>query len=229
MAFRVRALRRYPVKSMGGEALDAAALDERGLAGDRWFAVRDADGRFASGKDTRRFRRRDAVFEYAALTGADGGVRVSRDGREWAVGDPGLDADLSERMGEAVRVLPESGVAHHDSAAVSLIGSATLEWCARRWGGAGDARRLRANIVIDVDEPFAEEAWIGRGLRIGSTALQVSERTPRCRMIDLAQDGVAPGAPWLTSLGRERELFLAVYASVRVPGRLSVGDEVLVG
>ena len=34
-------IRRYPVKSMGGESLSEAALDERGLVGDRWFAVCD--------------------------------------------------------------------------------------------------------------------------------------------------------------------------------------------
>src|SRR5689334_16379501 len=64
----VTALRRYPVKAMGGEPLDLARFDARGLLGDRWYAVEDTEGRFASGKDTRRFRRRDRVFDYGATT-----------------------------------------------------------------------------------------------------------------------------------------------------------------
>ena len=70
----VTALRRYPVKAMGGESLPRATLDARGLTGDRWYAVVDGDGRFATAKDSRRFRRRDEVFAYAATTGADGTV-----------------------------------------------------------------------------------------------------------------------------------------------------------
>jgi uncharacterized protein YcbX len=38
---RVQAIHRYPVKSMGGESLERARLDERGLRGDRAWAVRD--------------------------------------------------------------------------------------------------------------------------------------------------------------------------------------------
>ncbi|MEU1107147.1 MOSC N-terminal beta barrel domain-containing protein [Streptomyces tibetensis] len=48
---------RYPIKSTGGERLASVDVDERGLLGDRLYAVRDAQGRFGSGKNTRRFRR----------------------------------------------------------------------------------------------------------------------------------------------------------------------------
>ena len=48
---------RYPIKSTGGEPLDEAAVDARGLVGDRLYAVRDTEGKFGSGKNTRRFRR----------------------------------------------------------------------------------------------------------------------------------------------------------------------------
>lgn len=40
---RVRRIYRYPVKSMLGELLEEAAIDEKGLAGDRAFAVVDAE------------------------------------------------------------------------------------------------------------------------------------------------------------------------------------------
>ena len=47
----VAALSRFPVKSMLGEQLDAATFTERGLAGDRAWAVLDrSDGRIATGE-----------------------------------------------------------------------------------------------------------------------------------------------------------------------------------
>lgn len=106
----VVALRRYPVKSMGGEALQAAVLDTRGFEGDRWYAVEDEDGHFASGKSTRRFRRRDQVFEDAATTSEVGDVTVTGTGRQWKVGDPALDDELSGAMGRRVGVTPETAV-----------------------------------------------------------------------------------------------------------------------
>jgi uncharacterized protein len=223
---RIAALRRYPVKSMGGEGLREVDLDGRGLVGDRWYAVEDEQGHFASGKNTRRFRRRDPVFGYVARTDPSGAVVVSDGTQSWAVGDPDLDARLSAEMGLPVAVRPEAGVPHQDDSAVSLIGTATLGWCAERWGGSADPRRVRANIVVETDDPFAEEAWVGRDIRLGTAELSVVDRTPRCRMVDIAQDGVEPGAQWLKPLGSERDLMVGIYAEVRTPGRISVGDSV---
>lgn len=223
----VRSLRRYPVKSMGGEPLASAILDERGLVGDRWFAVEDADGRFASGKSSQRMRRRDQVFAYSAQTMAEGVVVRGPDG-SWPVGSTELDAVLTRVMGESVRVTPERVVSHFDGASVSIIGTASLSWCAERWGVDADPRRLRANIVVETTEPFVEETWIARRLIIGSAVLEVQRRIPRCRMIELAQDGVSTPEPWLRHVAEERDLDLAVYARVVTPGEIRVGDLVAV-
>lgn len=225
MPFRVTSIRRYPVKSMGGEALDLVHLDARGLAGDRWFAVRDADDRLASGKDTRRFRRHDEVFAFAARTRGFT-VEVDGDGHTWVVGDPGLDAHLSERMGLGVSVRPEKDIPHQDAGSVSLVGTATLEHCAREWGIDADPRRLRVNLVLETQVPFVEKAWIGRDLAIGTARLTVRESITRCRMIDVDQDGATTGDHWLAALGREGAPELGVYADVVAPGAITVGDKV---
>jgi uncharacterized protein YcbX len=221
----VISLRRYPVKSMGGESLDVANVDARGLVGDRWYAVVDEDGRLASGKNSHRFRRRDAVFEYSAQTEPDGRVVVRRGDSRWYVGDPSLDQRLSEEMRAAVRITPESGVPHHDDGSLSIVSSASLRWCAERWGGSPDPRRLRVNIVLDSDEPFVEEQWVDRELELGAARLRVVQRVPRCRMIDIEQDGTDPGVHWLKPLSQERDMDLAVYADVVRPGRIAVGDQ----
>ncbi len=224
---RVVAVRRYPVKSLGGESLGSVSVDARGLTGDRWYAVVDGDGRLAAGKDSRRFRRRDAVFSYAAHT-ASSAVVVTGPGGSWSVGDPALDAALSGACGAAVAVLPEGDVPYFDADAVSLVGTATLDWCRTELGVDADVRRLRTNVVVETTEPFVEESWVGSTVAIGSVALAISERVERCRTIDLAQDGVSTTTPWLKALGSSRELCVAVYAGVVTPGTLSVGDAVSV-
>ena len=223
---RVVALRRYPVKSMAGEALRIVRVDARGFEGDRCFAVEDQDGRFASGKSTRRFRRRDRVFDYSARTARGGQVVVSDGRSQWTVGAAGLDEHLSAVMGTAVRVTAEGHVPHQDMGAVSLVSTATLRWCGEQWGVNADPRRLRVNIVFQSDDPFVEETWIGGLINVGSTQLYIADRVPRCRMIDIAQDGVVPNGKWLGRLAAERNLHLAVYADVTAPGEIAVGDHV---
>jgi hypothetical protein len=66
---------------------------------------------------------------------------------------------------------------------------------------------------------------VDRELEIGSARLRVVQRVPRCRMIDIEQDGTDPGIHWLKPLTQEREMCLAVYADVTRPGRIAIGDQ----
>jgi hypothetical protein len=60
----VVSLWRYPVKSMMGEELNAAEVGERGMLGDRAYALVDSsDGRVASAKNPRKWPR---MFEFRA-------------------------------------------------------------------------------------------------------------------------------------------------------------------
>jgi uncharacterized protein len=223
----VHEIRRYPVKSMAGEALDEVDLDRRGVVGDRWYAVVDGDGKLASGKHSNRFRRRDAVFEYAARTTGEG-VRVTGRGGEWAVGDPALDAALTAAMGDPVRVLPEGDTPHHDEGWVSLVGTATLDWCREHWDIDADRRRIRPNLVIDTSEPFVEETWSGQ-LSIGSARFTVVKRIERCRMVDIAQEGLPSLGGWLKALAEARDQRLAIFVDVIETGAIRLGDEVRLG
>jgi uncharacterized protein YcbX len=222
---RLQEIRRYPVKSMGGESLDSVALERRGLVGDRAFAVVDAEGKLASGKHSRRFRRRDAVFEFAARTTADG-VRVSgRDG-DWAAPSEELEAVLSAAMGDRVSVLPETTTPHFDAGAVSLVGTASLSWCREHLGVDADRRRIRPNLVVETDEPFVEETWAA--VELGEVALSVVERIERCRMVDIAQEGLAHDGRWLKALTETREMCLGIYLDVTRPGLVRRGAEIVV-
>jgi len=224
----VSSIRRYPVKAMGGEGLTAVDVDARGLVGDREFAVVEADGRLASGKDSGRFRRRDAVFDHAAATVGDGVLVRDDDGRTWPVDDPALATHLSQRLGAPVRVLAEADASHHDDGPVSLVGTATLRWCAEQWGVDADPRRLRVNLVVATDEPFVEESWLGARLAVGSAILAVESRIERCRTVDVAQDGASAEGRLLKPLAAHRDMCLAVYSRALRAGTVHVGDGVTV-
>lgn len=218
-------IRRYPVKSMGGEALQSVDLDTRGLVGDRWFSVVDTDGRLGSGKNSRRFRRFDEIFEYCASMAAADALVVGPSG-SWRVGDPELDRTLSEQWGAEVRVQRETGTPFQDAGQVSLVGTASLEWCRDHLGVDGDRRRIRPNLVVHTTEPFVEEGWGGATIRVGGVELTVVDRIERCRMVDIAQEGLAEQPGWLKALGRERDLSLGMYADVSAVGSIALGDPV---
>lgn len=237
MTYAVSAIWRFPVKSMAGELLTEVALDSRGLVGDREWAVYDAGGKLASGKMTSRFRRMDPVFALAAETLPNGGGVdiVLPSGERVRAGEGRADVALSEHFGEEVEVAPESDVPHQDAGQVSLVGSATLAELARLHGVDAplDVRHLRANLVVETDEPFLEESWVGRELAFGATldaatvVLRVVERIERCRMVDLAQVEVAEMDGLLRTISDQRNLCAAVYADVVTAGTVRIGDVVV--
>src|SRR3989475_7457617 len=60
----IGSLWRYPVKSMMGEELNAADVTERGLRGDRAYALVDrADGKVATAKNPRKW---PTLFDFRA-------------------------------------------------------------------------------------------------------------------------------------------------------------------
>src|SRR3954451_17517380 len=183
---------------MGGESLDSVEIERRGLVGDRAYAVVDGDGQLATGKHSKRFRRRDEVFEYAARTTPEG-VRVTGRGKEYDVPGDDLDAALSDAMGDRVRVLPETTTPYFDAGHVSLVGTASLDWCREHLAVDADRRRIRPNLVVDTSEPFVEETWIGP-IAVGAAQLRFDTRIPRCRMVDIAQEGLPPERGWLKAL-----------------------------
>ena len=106
---------RYPVKSMLGERLDFVDLDRRGVEGDRQFAIRDVDGKFGSGKNTRRFRKIDGLFEFTATYADDTVVVRFPDGSTYLGDDPGINVALSNCLGQPVTLSGEGTVSHFDA------------------------------------------------------------------------------------------------------------------
>jgi uncharacterized protein YcbX len=221
---------RYPVKSMGGEALPVAELGPRGLLFDREYAVYGEDGKLASGKHSRRFRRMDPVFDLVAAKRAGSTVVTLADGTDVVVGQPDSNAVLSQHFGEQVRLLRETDVMHQDQAQLSIVGSATLDELGRHEGDGRplDPRHLRVNVLVRTDRPYAEEDWVGHDLAIGPVRVHVLEPIERCRMVGVAQFGLPARGGMLKTISEHHDLLAGVYASVVHTGTISVGDVVAV-
>jgi len=111
----VAALWRYPVKSMRGEELDSAEVTERGLFGDRAYALVDVEtGKVVSAKNPRKWPNmldfQSALFHELEATGSMPPARVTMsDGATIDTDDPGFDDRLSGLVGRRVRLASSAG------------------------------------------------------------------------------------------------------------------------
>jgi uncharacterized protein YcbX len=105
---RIAEVWRYPVKSMGGESLSVAALGERGIAGDRGWALRDERaGEIRGAKKMpvlmRCRARYDAEPDGARVPAA---TMTLPDGTRLHTGDADVNARLSALVGREVTLWP---------------------------------------------------------------------------------------------------------------------------
>jgi uncharacterized protein YcbX len=118
-----------------------------------------------------------------------------------------------------------------DGAMVHLITTATLDRLqALAPESRFDARRFRPNFVVKPIEGvdgFAEDAWIGRSLRVGPVVLRIDGPCPRCVMTTLPQGDLAKDPGVLRAIVQKNEGNAGVYASVVTAGSVAVGDEVV--
>ena len=105
---RVIALYRYPVKSMIGETLEQVRLGERGIPGDRAWAVRDEErGGIRGGKRFPELMK--ARARYLEPPPAEGSMSAEvelPDGRRFAIDGAEAPGALSELVGGPVSVWP---------------------------------------------------------------------------------------------------------------------------
>src|SRR2546422_6938940 len=104
----VVSLWRYPVKSMMGEELNASEVTERGLVGDRQFALRDREtGKVVGAKNPRKwgnfFDFRAAFVEPPQIGSTMPAVRITLpDGTSATSGEDDLEETLSRALGREV-------------------------------------------------------------------------------------------------------------------------------
>jgi hypothetical protein len=225
----VKHLWRYPVKSMIGEPCGKLLFEERGVVGDRLFAVRDEQGKFGSGKNTRRFVKIDGLFKFQAVYDDSVPVITFPDGKSVRGDESSIDTELTEALNRSVTLAQEQSISHFDNAPVHLVSTASLNWLkARLPGSLVDERRFRPNVVIETGgSELVEQDWLGKTLRLGQgVMLEITLPTERCLMTNFAQPAIPEDKSIFACIGREAGLKFGVYAKVLVGGEVSSGEKV---
>ena len=229
-----------PVKGMRHLSLDHVDLDERGAVGDRAFCVVDPASRrvlrtvqhpsligvVARTYDD-RLRLTLPSGEIADGPATPSGETITCDywGRqvELALAE-GPHAELiSLQLGKDVRLAraPRGAVVFADP--ITIVATASLAAL-----GDLDARRFRATLLLETDEPWLEDSWLGRELTVGDATVRVGGPIPRCAVIDHHPETGEKDARILKALVKQRptnragEPMFGVYATVTRPGRVSV-------
>ena len=225
---------RYPVASMGGERLRRAFLGPLGVLGDRRVMVADP------GDDSAVIALRNPpLLAYRAwCEDADGGDDVmveTPEGDVMAWDDPLLAevvrAAIEREEREPVELRRSPAGAHADQP-VALLAEATIRQVSDWAGDDVDRRRFRPNLIVEAeDDPFPEDAWMGRRLVIGDSAeIEVMAPTRRSGVLSRDPDTAERDTRAHAALARERRNYAGACCRVARPGWVAVGDAVrLVG
>ena len=231
----VEAIFRYPVKSMGGEPLEAANLGWHGVEGDRRFALRKIHDRggfpFLTASqlpDLVRFvpvRRGDDT-----PVGLPAHVRTP-DGDEIPVLGEELAAEVGRRCGTPVQMMQfNHGI--FDEGTLSVIALDTVHEISRLAGQAPDVRRFRPNVVVRLRRPapFQEDEWVGGALSFGegddAPAIAVTMRDVRCSMVNFDPDSASSAPEMMKAVVRLNQNNAGIYGAVTRIGRLAVGQPI---
>lgn len=195
---RVSALWRHPIKAHGHESLPRVRLSAgRTMPWDRRWAVAHEAARTdgSAWAPCANFSRAAKVPELMAITAtsdeAAGTVTLSHPRRPDLTFDPDADSAaflewvrplMPADRAQSTRIVraPDRGMTDTDFPSISLINLASHADVCARMDQDLSPLRWRANIHIDGLAPWAERAWIGRSLRIGTARIELREHIVRC-------------------------------------------------
>lgn len=249
---RIEEIWRYPVKSLQGERLSEATLDDSGLRGDRRWGVRDeTTGKILTG------RREPQLLLAGASLADDGepdivlpsGEVCHGEGSEtntalskWlqrpvtlvgAVGGPRGEAeyfaDATDDTSEAIGwTMPADRFV--DAMPLLLLTTASLRSGEVLYpAGDWNVRRFRPNILIDADgDDWLEDNWCGSTLHIGSAAVVPRQGCARCTMVTRPQPELVRDLEIYKTLARHHDGTFGVWTQVTTPGDVHVNDAVTV-
>ena len=278
----VVAVWRYPVKSMQGEEVNGAMLTERGVLGDRTYAILErATGHIASAKHSRKWSKvfacRASFIEAPELNRPLPPIWITLpDGHILHSADPDIDQLLSRALGHDIALVTTTTTtptreanrapleelearetikvesmgqaapagSFFDYAPLHVLTTATMDRLRNVYpAGRFAAQRFRPNLVVAPHESrqdFVENAWLGRGMRVGTAAqLQLIDPCPRCIVTTLAQGDLPQDPGILRTAAQENAVasvtlapgvvlpaVVGVYASVLHAGEVSRGEAV---
>jgi uncharacterized protein YcbX len=219
----LRALARWPVKSLGGEFLDRAEIDQWGISGDRRYTVTERAREPA--------RQLDAAKSPRLLrwTAAGAPVPTVRDpkGHHWNADDPQAAAALSADLGRPVVIEDHADGQQYIPRSVLVTVEGSRLALERELGQSLDVRRFRTNLHLELDsDPFAEHAWEGKVLRVGAATFDLLHPCERCVIAARHPITGAKSPGLLKHLHREHDQLFGILARPREPATVNVGDRV---
>lgn len=226
-----------PVKGMRHLSLPSVDLDAVGPVGDRQWCLVDVGAR----RVLRTVQHPSLVAVVASVDGgslsmtlpsgesvaaapATTGETVTCDywGRsvELSLTDGPHAALMSDHLGQDVRLAaaPRGGVVF--ASPVTIVGTASL----RELDLLGEAARFRATFVVETDEPWVEDTWLGTSTNVGGAVLRIGGPVPRCAVIDHHPETGVKDRRLLKALAASRptnragEPMFGVYADAVRPG-----------
>jgi len=249
----VATLWRYPIKSMRGEALEEAWLTERGITGDRVWAVRELErGGIMSARTFPTLLQLRAAYDGEPATAPGAMIKIELpDGGTILPDDPQAPAFLSELLHRRValervrseRLTPEEleaimqGTAYpphrdfFDEEVLHLVATGTLAFMRQlRPDSDFDARRFRANLYVDTGDEadgFVEDSWLEGALEIGEVRIVGLRPAIRCAMTTHPQPQLPHDTNILRTAWQYHQAYVGVFAAVGAPGRIRVNDPVV--
>ncbi|MFY9738693.1 MAG: MOSC domain-containing protein [Candidatus Cybelea sp.] len=202
----LEAIRRYPIKSLRGVALDSVEVKTSGIPGDRsdaLFALHGMrEGKTYRGKEHDRFHLlRDAA---------------------------GAQACAKER-GVAVEV--RLGEHFFDVAPISILVDEWLRDLDAHVGYNVEWERFRPNFFVRSEanaQPVpSEQTLAGAGLQLGTVRLRVRSPIERCVTITYHPLGETADPRILRFLAEQRDAWMGIYCDVLDPGIARVGDPLI--
>ncbi len=228
---RVVGLWRYPIKSMGAEALAEVDVSWHGFAGDRRWAFLRSGGEHTGFPWLTLRERRDLSHFRPSFLQPDRpetspALLRTPSGATFDIRDPALGSELAPLGARAVK--QRQGI--FDTFPLSLITTQTVSLLGNRLGTTLDIQRFRPNILVQAAEqtPFPEDRWVGSTLRIGNFRLRVDKRDGRCVVITIDPVTTERDPAILRAVAQDRQGCLGVYASTVEPGRIAMHDSVFI-
>ena len=213
----IKEIWRFPVKSMAGERLESAHIDENGVEGDRKVLVRGANRRLITSRAHHR------LLGLKGSIGSDGEVRIA--------GPENLKTPYIWNTPEALKLVkaavgPDAELFYYDGPerfdVLPLL--VATDGAIAEFGF--DGRRLRPNIVIGGVEGLAERTWPGKFLRVGEVVIGVQDLRGRCIMTTYDPDTLKQNREVLQEIVDKFEGTLALNCFVANGGEIRVGDKV---